>query len=86
MEAVQTTFELDVVQTEYQEDPNLAHSEAGAGGIRPANVQINVRGKLHLRLANIGHPADPKGTTTGKMVLFFKNFFIQMAYRYFRHG
>ena len=86
MEAVQTTFELDVVQTEYQEDPNLAHSEAGAGGIRPANVQINVRGKLHLRLANIGHPADPKGTTTGKIALFYRSVSIQLSYRYFCHG
>jgi nephrocystin-4 len=65
MEAVQTTFELDVISTEYQEDPNLAHGEAGAGGVRPANVQSVVRGKLHLRLANIGHPTDPKSTNTG---------------------
>ncbi|WAR15228.1 NPHP4-like protein, partial [Mya arenaria] len=38
MEAVQTTFELDVISTEYQEDPNLAHPDSGAGGVRPANV------------------------------------------------
>ncbi|KAL4221030.1 Nephrocystin-4 [Mactra antiquata] len=63
MEAVQTTFELDVISTEYQEDPNLSHGESGAGGVRPANVQSVVRGKLHLRLANVGHPVDPKATT-----------------------
>ncbi|XP_045161165.2 nephrocystin-4-like isoform X2 [Mercenaria mercenaria] len=74
MEAVQTTFELDVVSTEYQEDPNLAHGEAGAGGVRPANVQSVVRGKLHLRLANIGHPADPKSTTTAYISLPSKSF------------
>ncbi|WAR15221.1 NPHP4-like protein, partial [Mya arenaria] len=63
MEAVQTTFELDVISTEYQEDPNLAHPDSGAGGVRPANVFSIPRGKLHLRMANIGHPVDPKATT-----------------------
>lgn len=65
MEAVQTTFELDVISTEYQEDLNLAHAESGAGGVLPANVHSVVRGKLHLRMANIGHPVDPKANTAG---------------------
>ena len=67
MEAVQTTFELDVISTEYPEDPNLSRGEAGqAGGVRPANVHASLRGKLHLRIANIGHPVDPKTLATGK--------------------
>lgn len=74
MEAVQTTFELDVISTEYQEDPNLAHGESGAGGVRPANVQSTVRGKLHLRLANVGHPADPKASTPVYIDLPSKSF------------
>ena len=69
MEAVQTTFELEVISTEYPEDPNLAHGEAGqAGGVRPANVQSCLRGKLHLRIANIGHPVDPKATMGGTYI------------------
>ena len=66
MEAVQTTFELDVISTEYPEDPNLAHGEGGqAGGVKPANVYSCLKGKLHLRIANIGHPVDPKAVATG---------------------
>ena len=66
MEAVQTTFELEVISTEYPEDPNLSRGEAGqAGGVKPANVHSCLRGKLHLRIANIGHPVDPKALATG---------------------
>ncbi|KAH3821253.1 hypothetical protein DPMN_123015 [Dreissena polymorpha] len=62
MEAVQTTFELDVYCTEYQEDPGVG-PEGGAGGVKPTNMFYTPRGRLHLRMANIGHPVDPKATT-----------------------
>ena len=78
MEAVQTTFELEVITTEYQEDPNLAHAESGAGGVMPANVHSVVKGKLHLRMANLGHPVDPKATTTGNVYLWRLHFCVMV--------
>ncbi|XP_046554926.1 LOW QUALITY PROTEIN: nephrocystin-4-like [Haliotis rubra] len=57
-EAVQTTFELDVVTSEYHEDTmsgDNKHSEVRAASVKPLR-----RGKLHLRMANIGHQGEVK--------------------------
>ncbi|XP_071109623.1 nephrocystin-4-like isoform X1 [Haliotis cracherodii] len=53
-EAVQTTFELDVVTSEYHEDT------ASSDNMRAASVKPLRRGKLHLRMANIGHQGEVK--------------------------
>ncbi|KAK3594431.1 hypothetical protein CHS0354_000253 [Potamilus streckersoni] len=59
-EAVQTTFELDVIATEY-DNPDLHQGDVGAAvGVRPTNDQTTLKGKLHLQMANVGHPVDPK--------------------------
>ena len=61
-EAVQVTYELDVVYTEYveHETPLQAGDMTRDGAIRPVDVNTVLKGRLHLRMANVGHPADPK--------------------------
>ncbi|KAI8794088.1 nephrocystin-4 isoform X1 [Biomphalaria glabrata] len=62
-EAVQTTFELDVLATEYQEDSGALTGEMVRGGsIRPVGVNCLNRGRLHFRMANIGYNVDKKKT------------------------
>jgi len=68
MEAVQTTFELDIISTEYQEEVGGASADPGAA-TRPASVLSVPRGKLHLRMANLGHPVDPKANTASREML-----------------
>lgn len=62
-EAVVVAHELDVVSTEYSEEsPMQATDMTRTGTIRPLGIKSAVEGKLHLRLANIGHPSEgPKG-------------------------
>ncbi|CAL1543175.1 unnamed protein product [Lymnaea stagnalis] len=60
-EAVQTTFELDVLATEYQEDSGALTGDMIRGGsIRPVGVNCLNRGRLHFRMANIGYVVDKK--------------------------
>ncbi|XP_033763322.1 nephrocystin-4-like isoform X5 [Pecten maximus] len=67
-ESVQTTFELDVITTEYENDPNLVNSNINhVGGIQPIGVKTYVKGKLHLRMANIGQKTDPKSTLADQL-------------------
>ncbi|CAC5423619.1 NPHP4 [Mytilus coruscus] len=57
-EAVQSTFELDVVMMEY-DDPNLIAGTQSQGA-QPLGIQSMMKGKLHFRMANVGHYSDPK--------------------------
>ncbi|XP_038060969.1 nephrocystin-4-like [Patiria miniata] len=60
-EAVQVTHELDVITTEYGEDTNVMTGDlARSGSVRPVGIRSILKGHLHLRLANIGHPVDVK--------------------------
>lgn len=60
-EAVQTTFELDVMATEYQEDSAALTGElARAGSVRPVGANGLHKGRLHFRLANIGYPVSKR--------------------------
>ncbi|GFO41876.1 nephrocystin-4, partial [Plakobranchus ocellatus] len=60
-EAVQTTFELDVVTSEYQEDSGALTGDVTRGGsIHPVGVNCINRGRLHFRLANIGYPVSKR--------------------------
>ncbi|KAH9490048.1 Nephrocystin-4 [Bulinus truncatus] len=62
-EAVQTTFELDILATEYQEDSGALTGEMVRGGsVRPVGVNCLNRGRLHFRMANIGYFVDKKKT------------------------
>lgn len=58
-EAVQATFELDVVVSDQTEDSTGLTGDLQRGGsVRPVSTQHKTCGKLHLRIANIGHPVD----------------------------
>ncbi|XP_068699711.1 nephrocystin-4-like [Montipora foliosa] len=55
-EAVVVAHELDVVSSEYSEEsPALAGDMVHTGSVRPLGIKAAVEGKLHLRVANIGH-------------------------------
>ncbi|XP_070560469.1 nephrocystin-4-like isoform X2 [Ptychodera flava] len=60
-DAVQVTQELDVITTEYTEDsPALTGDMTRGGSVRPVGVTTILKGRLHLRMANIGYPMDMK--------------------------
>ena len=60
------TYELDVMATEYIEhDSALAGDMTRDGAPLPVDVNTLLKGRLHLRLANVGHPADHKLTRAG---------------------
>ena len=61
------TYELDVVNTEYIEHdgPVSSGDITRDGRVLPVNVNVNVRGRLHLRMANIGRLVDTKAAKTG---------------------
>ncbi|XP_066296453.1 nephrocystin-4-like isoform X4 [Branchiostoma lanceolatum] len=57
--AVQVTHELDIITTEYSEDtPTLTGDLTRGGSVRPVGVSTILKGRLHLRMANVGHPQD----------------------------
>lgn len=55
-EAVQVTYELDIIATEVSDDRGNSYTGdlSRGGSIRPVGVESLIKGKLHLRLANIG--------------------------------
>ncbi|XP_078617317.1 nephrocystin-4-like isoform X2 [Branchiostoma floridae x Branchiostoma japonicum] len=58
-EAVQVTHELDIITTEYSEDtPTLTGDLTRGGSVRPVGVSTVLKGRLHLRMANVGHLQD----------------------------
>ncbi|XP_054705763.1 nephrocystin-4 isoform X3 [Grus americana] len=57
--AVRTHHELEVATTEYEPDVAVMGREAlRHGALRPLGVRVAVRGRLHLCLANVGHPCE----------------------------
>ncbi|KAJ8386877.1 hypothetical protein AAFF_G00165780 [Aldrovandia affinis] len=57
--AVQVTQELEVITTEYLQDAMLLSRDLpGHGATAAINAFTAVKGRLHLRLGNVGHPAD----------------------------
>ncbi|KAJ8319810.1 hypothetical protein KUTeg_001397 [Tegillarca granosa] len=68
-EAVQTTFELDVINMEYHDDVSIVDSGIQPGNVQPIGVTTINRGKLHFRMANIGHLVDPKLAITAPFTL-----------------
>ncbi|XP_061457406.1 nephrocystin-4 isoform X2 [Rhineura floridana] len=59
--AIQVHHELEVVTMEYKQDATVMTGEVlKHGGVKPIGVHAVVRGRLHLSLANIGHPWEQK--------------------------
>ncbi|XP_039583757.1 nephrocystin-4 isoform X3 [Passer montanus] len=57
--SVRTYHELEVATAEYEADGTVLGREAlRHGALRPLGVRVAVRGRLHLCLANIGHPCE----------------------------
>ncbi|KAK7093408.1 nephrocystin-4-like isoform X2 [Littorina saxatilis] len=59
--AVQATFELDVVNSDQTDDGSGLTGDLQRGGsVRPVSTQHKSCGKLHLRIANVGHTVENK--------------------------
>ncbi|NWW94413.1 NPHP4 protein, partial [Rhynochetos jubatus] len=58
--AVRTHHELEVATMEYEEPevPVMGREALRHGALRPLGVHVAVRGRLHLCLANVGHPCE----------------------------
>ncbi|KAL5014616.1 hypothetical protein ScPMuIL_008886 [Solemya velum] len=70
LEAVQTTFELDVSTTEYHDEIHQVVGDVGfSGGVKPSSIFPSLQGKLHVRIANVGHPVDMRTVGVGHMSL-----------------
>jgi nephrocystin-4 len=63
-EAVQSTFELDIINTEYDNDDGSRILNAGhqlrENVAYAYDSHIKVKGILHLRMANVGSPLNPE--------------------------
>ncbi|XP_033104596.1 nephrocystin-4-like isoform X2 [Anneissia japonica] len=60
-EAVQVSQEVNIITTEYSDDsPPMTGDLSRGGSVRAIGVQTVLRGRLHLRLANVGHMPDAK--------------------------
>ena len=58
---MQATFELDVVRVDQSEDGSGLTGDLQRGGsVRAVSTQHKTCGKLHLRIANIGHTVESK--------------------------
>lgn len=75
-ESVQVTYELDVMATEYLEAevPVQAGDVTREGVVRPVDVRNILKGRLHLRLASVGHAGDGNMARTGRFLpqMFYK--------------
>ncbi|XP_060788176.1 nephrocystin-4 [Neoarius graeffei] len=59
--AVQVVHELEVISTEYLQDASLAREHAGGQRVMPAmSVYTVIKGRLHIRLGNIGGVVQKK--------------------------
>ncbi|XP_066546868.1 nephrocystin-4 [Amia ocellicauda] len=57
--AVQITHQLEVITTEYSQDSMVLSGDTSRhGSIRPIDVSTVVKGRLHLRMGNVGHLPD----------------------------
>ncbi|XP_071945028.1 nephrocystin-4-like [Antedon mediterranea] len=60
-ESVQVSHEVDIITTEYSDDsPPMTGDLTRGGSVRAIGVQTILKGRLHLRLANVGHMPDTK--------------------------
>ena len=63
-EAVQSTFELDIISTEYDDDSRLNSGNVTSSAYSN-NSHIKFQGLLHVRIGNVGSPViQPSGIFT----------------------
>nr|XP_013806116.1 PREDICTED: nephrocystin-4 [Apteryx mantelli mantelli] len=59
--AVRSHHELEVAATEYEQDVAVVGGDVlRHGAVRPVGVYVVVKGRLHLCLANVGHPCEER--------------------------
>ncbi|XP_063292057.1 nephrocystin-4 [Pelobates fuscus] len=58
--AVQVSHELEVITTEYEQDMVMSGDITKQGTVKPVGVHTIIKGRLHLRMGNIGHLAEQK--------------------------
>uniref|UniRef100_A0A8C8SJT5 Nephrocystin 4 n=1 Tax=Pelusios castaneus TaxID=367368 RepID=A0A8C8SJT5_9SAUR len=59
--AVQVHHELEVMTTEYEQDTTVMSGDVlRHGSVKPIGVYAVVKGRLHLRLANVGHVCEQR--------------------------
>lgn len=61
--AVQATYELEVINTEYVSEEAVVTGGdlTGRKGVTPINVLTVVKGKLHMRMGNVGEYSVSQG-------------------------
>ncbi|KAM9299299.1 LOW QUALITY PROTEIN: nephrocystin-4 [Gastrophryne carolinensis] len=59
--AVQVSQELEVITTEYEQDTMVMSGDISKqGAVKPIGVHTVIKGRLHLRMGNVGHLPDQK--------------------------
>ncbi|XP_063799507.1 nephrocystin-4 isoform X2 [Pseudophryne corroboree] len=59
--AVQVSHELEVITTEYEQETMVMSGDVSKQGVvKPIGVHTVIKGRLHLRMANVGHLPDQK--------------------------
>ena len=91
---VQVTYELDVVATDYSELESTVpsgHPNLDGLSISPDDTPLvtpTLRGRLHLRMANVGQLAEKKlgASSTVKLLQITSNYFklLQITSNYFK--
>lgn len=61
LSAVQVSHELEVVNTDYAPDVPMSISDfTNHGAVKPYGVTTVIKGRLHLRLGNVGHRSEQR--------------------------
>ncbi|KAM8927139.1 nephrocystin-4 [Pelodytes ibericus] len=58
--AVQVSHELEVITTEYEQDLLMSGDLSKQGTAKPIGVHTVIKGRLHLRMGNVGRVAEQK--------------------------
>lgn len=70
---------MDVITTEYIEHEMVASGDVTRdGSLMPTEVNTLVKGRLHLRLGNVGYPLDAKLSKTSKFIKTFLPFLVSI--------
>ena len=71
-EAVQVTYELDIISQDIIDPEGIttAGDPLRDGSVLPAAVSQIIKGRLHLRMANIGHFSEGKLSKAGLLSFF----------------
>ncbi|XP_075046122.1 nephrocystin-4 isoform X2 [Mixophyes fleayi] len=59
--AVQVSHELEVITTEYEQETMMMSGDVSKqGAVKPIGVHTVIKGRLHLRMGNVGHLPDQR--------------------------